>query len=219
MAIDNFFQRKKDILSKLDKSAKKSWDKKILNLCNKINKSNNYYTTSSCSGRIVLMIDSEKKGEGLFIWVSHDLINLKELNEVLEEIKLHSQVREINKNQLNKKNKLKKLDLINFKSIPRRGQLIKFKQEPCILHVACKNLEAAQKLLNKAKSAGWKKSGIIASGKRFFCEFNSTEKLEFLIMNKSKILVNKDFFKLTIKKSNENLKKSWMKIKRLEKVF
>ncbi len=59
--IDRFQQRKKDILSKRDKSYKGNWDKHIKNLCDKINLSRNYCTTSSCSGRVVLMIDQEKK--------------------------------------------------------------------------------------------------------------------------------------------------------------
>ena len=154
---DDFLQRKKEVLSKLDKSSKKSWDKRIVGLCDKINTKKNYYTTSSCSGRVVLMLDSEKKSKDLFIWVSHDLIDFEEIKEVLKEIKLHSQAREINKIQLNNNHKLKSLKLINFKSIPRRWQIIKFKSEPCILHVACEKLEDAQNLLNKAKLAGWKK--------------------------------------------------------------
>ncbi|MFA6974207.1 MAG: hypothetical protein WC238_05760 [Parcubacteria group bacterium] len=38
MINDNFQRRKQDTLSKLDKSSKKSWDKKIISLCEKINK-------------------------------------------------------------------------------------------------------------------------------------------------------------------------------------
>lgn len=214
MPQDNFLQRKRDILSKSDKSSKKIWDKKIVSLCEKINKKKNYYTTSSCAGRVVLIKDSEKKAEGLFIWVSHGLINFRELKTKLNEIKLHSQAREIKDKQLNKN-----FGLINFKSIPLGGQIIKFKSEPCILHVACKNLEDAQELLDKAKLAGWKKSGIIASGKRFVCELNSTEKLEFPIIDKGRILVDDNFLRLIVKKSNENLKASWLKIKRLKKLL
>jgi len=184
MPTNMFLKRKKDTLSKLDKSSKGGWDKKIVKLCGNINKKEDYYTTSSCSGRVVIMIDQEKKAKNLFIKIYHDLINLKKLKNDLDKI--------------------------------TKRDLIKFKQEPCILHVACKDLEDAQKLLTKAKLAGWKKSGIIASGKRFVVEMNATEKLEFLIMNKGKLLVNNEFLELIVKKCNENLKKSWGKIKKLE---
>ena len=83
MPQDNFAKRKLDVLLKTDKSHKGKWDKKILNLCKKINKLENYYTTSSCSGRIVLMIDNEKKQENLFIKVYHDLTSFKQLKKDL----------------------------------------------------------------------------------------------------------------------------------------
>ena len=143
-----------------------------------------YYTTSSCSGRIVLMLDKDKKTKDLFIRIYHDLISFEKLKE--------------NLNEINKKG------------------LIKFKQEPCILHLACRGLNDAQELLDKAKLCGWKKSGIIASKSRFVVELNSTEKLEFPIIKNSKILVDDGFLKIVVKKSNENLKKSWRKIERLK---
>lgn len=83
---NNFLQRKNDVLAKLDKSSKQSWDKKIVALCNKINESEKYYTTSSCAGRIVLMKDEDKKGSGLFVKVWHDKIDFEELKNELGNI-------------------------------------------------------------------------------------------------------------------------------------
>jgi tRNA wybutosine-synthesizing protein 3 len=185
--MESFIQRKKDVLSKKDKSSIGSWDKKIKGLCEKINKKDNFYTTSSCSGRIVLMKDNEKKQQGLFLKVYHDLISFSEL----------------------------KKDLIDISYFG----IIKFKQEPCILHVACKSLEGAKFLMVKAKKAGWKKTSVISFSGRFIVELNSTERLEFLIMNKNKVLVDDDFLKLHVKKANENLKKTWKKISELKKLI
>lgn len=187
MPKNNFNQRKKDILSKSDKSSRGKWDEKIISLCEKINVLENYYTTSSCSGRVVIIIDQEKKAPDLFKFLSHGFI-----------------------------------DFENFgKDLPKKSLRLnlKFKQEPCILHVACKTLEDAQKLLNKAKLAGWKKSGIISTSGRIIVELNGTEKLEFPLIKAGKILVNNDFLKVVIEKSNENLKKSWKKIKRLKELI
>ncbi len=181
--MDNFQQRKEDILKKADKSSKKSWDKKIKKLCDKINKLDNYYTTSSCSGRLVVMLDKKQKESGLFLNVYHDLIKFKKF-----------------------KNNLDKLGVI---------ELVKFKQEPPILHVHCKTLKDAQILLRKAQLAGWKKSGIISSGKRFILEMSGTDRLEFLLMNKGRILVTNPYLELVIKRCNENLKSGWEKIKKL----
>lgn len=186
MGSDLFLKRKKDILEKLDKSSIGNWDKMIISLCNKINKSKDYYTTSSCAGRILLMIDKDKKGPGVFLWVSHNLIKLKELKSALNSV--------------------------NFTGF------VKFKQEPAIMHVACRSLQSAQTLIDKAKFVGWKRSGIIASGKRFVVELMGTEKLEFLIMNGGRVLVDDFYLELVVKKSNENLLKTWKKIEGLKKL-
>jgi len=183
--VNSFEKQKQSCLSKTDKSFKKSWDKKIRGLCEKINKLDKYHTTSSCAGRIVIIKDKEKKQPGLFEYVTHDLINLKKLKNALKGV--------------------------NF------GEFVKFKQEPVLLHVACKDLKSAQFLVDKAKLAGWKRSGIIATSKRFIVELMSTEKLEFLIMNKNRLLVNNSYLEIVVKRSNENLKKTWKKIKRLSK--
>ena len=183
--MNSFQQRKKDILKKSDKSSKQSWDKKIKKLCDKINKLDNYYTTSSCSGRVVVMLDKKQKEAGLFIHVYHDLINFDKLKKDLEKIS--------------------------------HNKLIKFKQEPPILHVHCKTLKDAQILLRKAQLAGWKKSGIISSGKRFILEMNGTERLEFLLMNQGVILVDEAYLELIVKRCNENLKSGWKKIEKLRK--
>ena len=184
--MDLFEKRKKDILSKLDKSSVGKWDEKIKELCDKINSLENYYTTSSCSGRIILMIDQDRKAENLFVFVSHDKFSFGKLNG------------EIN------------LALKNNKKI-------KFKFEPCILHISCKTLEDAEKIYEKAKLAGWKKSGIIGTRNGFTVELNSTEKLEFPVIQNKKILVNEEFLKIVIEVANKKLEKSWEKIEKLKK--
>ena len=183
----NFLQRKNDVLKKLDKSSKQSWDKKIIELCNKINNSEKYYTTSSCAGRIVLMVDQDKKGEGLFLKIYHDKINLGELRK----------------------------ELIGFQ---KKG-ITKFKLESPILHIACKDLESASELLECAKYIGFKRSGINSISRTILLELNSTEKLEFPIIENGKILVIDEFLEIIVKKSNFLLEKGWAKIEKLEKFF
>ena len=183
---DRFNQRKKDVLSKADKSHKQSWDGKITPLCNKINREKNYYTTSSCSGRIILMIEQEKKAENLFIAVYHDKITLE---------------------------KLKKDLMVALK----QNQNIKFKLEPCILHVSCRSLEDAEKLIEKAKLAGWKKAGIIGTRNSFSVELNGSDRLEFPIIQNGRILVDDEFLKIVAEQANKKLEKSWTKIGKMEK--
>lgn len=188
MSRDFFIQRKKAILSKIDKSSKQDWDKKILSICNKINSLENYYTTSSCSGRVVLMIYQEKKQKDLFCKVYHELISIGVLEKDLKEI-------------------CKKY----------KNKSIKFKLDSPILHIACRDMKSAKSLYEKAKIAGWKRIGLIAWEKRIVLEIICTGKLEFPIIGKGKILVNENFLKIIVKQSNSKLKNSWEKIKKLEK--
>lgn len=86
MLKDRFLQRKEAVLSKIDKSSIGKWDYKIQKLCDKINKNSDFYTTSSCSGRIVLIINQEKKTNNLFLKVWHDKISFNELKNALNDI-------------------------------------------------------------------------------------------------------------------------------------
>jgi len=186
MPIDMFLRRKKDILKKEDKSFKGDVDEKIRNLCDKINSLADCYTTSSCSGRVVLMIDEDEKKKGLMLKLYHDLISFSELKKDLNEI-------------------------------IKTGKNIRFKMEPCALHVACKNFEDAQKICERARFVGWRRTGIISSERRFVIEMNSTEKMDFPITKMGKILVDDNFLKIIVEDANKKLKKCWEKIEKLEK--
>jgi tRNA wybutosine-synthesizing protein 3 len=187
MPRDRFLQRKKAVLSKLDKSSIGGWDNKIKKLCDKINSLSDFYTTSSCSGRIILMIEQEKKGEDLFLKTWHEKISFKELKNVLNEI-------------IYKK------------------ELIKFKLEPPIIHIACRDLKKATEMLEKAKYLGFKRSSILTCDRNIIIELNSSDRLEFPIIKNKKILVNDEFLKLIMNISNEKLARGWKKIKKMEKI-
>ncbi|MBW2998909.1 hypothetical protein KY321_05195 [Candidatus Woesearchaeota archaeon] len=79
-----FESNKKSTLEKNDKSSIGGIDKPIRDLCEIINKKDNYYTTSSCSGRIVLR-DGFKKTTSKWLFVSHNLIKLEEIKTFLSE--------------------------------------------------------------------------------------------------------------------------------------
>jgi tRNA wybutosine-synthesizing protein 3 len=86
----SFSSDKHTFLEKEDKSVKGSIDGHIKDLCDLINSMDNYYTTSSCSGRIVIirMPQSGKRREAEWLFVSHDeagFYNLKNELSVLPE--------------------------------------------------------------------------------------------------------------------------------------
>ena len=86
-----FSRRKQDCLKKDDKSSIGEWDEPILALCRKINRLDNYYTLSSCSGRIVLVKNLDKKQPGMFVFRSHARV---ELNELLDALKKAEKTKE-----------------------------------------------------------------------------------------------------------------------------
>ena len=185
----NFENSKRQQLAMKDNSSIGKWDEKIASLCEKINKKNDYYTTSSCAGRVVLIKQAEKKQPDLFLFRSHEKISLTILKKELEKAKT------------NKKD------------------MVYFRQEQCILHVACSSLEKAQELLDKAKLVGWKNSGIMASSKRIVLEMRSTEHIELPIILKGKLLVSDDYLQVLVKEANKKLEKTWKKIENLEKII
>ncbi len=76
----DFDHDKRMALTKKDKSRKGTVDKEIRALCDLINSKENYYTTSSCSGRILLLgfSESRKKHETRFLYSTHDTADAKE---------------------------------------------------------------------------------------------------------------------------------------------
>lgn len=180
----NFSSTKKDILNKKDKSNIGHIDNYILALCKKINSNSNYFTTSSCSGRITLVVDEDKKSKDVFLFRNHDEVNFNQLKEHI----------------LDSSKKVKK-------------GLIYFKQEPCFIVISCKSKEKQWSIFNEARNNGWKKSGILSINKKFLVELMSSERIEFPVIKDGKILVDDEFLKIVLDKANNNLEKGWKKIK------
>jgi tRNA wybutosine-synthesizing protein 3 len=148
----------------------------------------NYFTNSSCSGRIILIIDQEKKDKGLFKFMTHEKTTFEELKKEIEKI---------------------------LKSNEKRN--IKLKTEPPIIHVTCLELKDAKKLKVLANLAGFKKTGLISFDKRIILEISSGEKIELPIIREGKLLIEENFLKVLVEESNKKLEASWKKIKKLEK--
>ena len=85
----NFANEKKQALLKImdgDKSKKGSVDEEIRELIDLINQNDDYYTTSSCAGRIMLLSygSSGKKHDVDWILSSHSLVDFNMIKESLD---------------------------------------------------------------------------------------------------------------------------------------
>ena len=186
----NFESTKKDILGKEDKSNVGGIDKPIIGLCDLINESEDYFTTSSCSGRITLIDDQEKKAPGVFLFRSHESVEFDELkNGIVEASKKVSE------------------------------GLVFFKQEPCLVVVSCKDSKKQWELFSEARNNGWKKSGILSVDRKLLVELMSSENISFPVIKDGEILVSDEMLKIVLEKANKNLEKGWDKIDRLKKLF
>ena len=182
-----FQNQKKTFLKKLDKSKKGEIDKEILPLINKINKSKDYYSTSSCSGRIVLLSKKPGKKKGSkWLLAAHKKTNLKQIKKAL-------------------------------KSLPKLDVYFRF--EPLILHIAAESIEHAQRIVNLARSLGFKRTGIQSTKNRIIVEIASTEILNTIIAKNSKLLVDNNYLKILIQEANKKLEINKEKIKEFYRKF
>ncbi len=129
----DFEDRKKRVLLRADKSMKGSIDFHIKKLIDLINSSDNYYTTSSCSGRIHVMFRHSMK--------KHDIISLFHSHEKADTAEILSSIK-------------------SFKSdVPG---MIFFRFEPMIIHVGCRSLDYAEMFYALSRKAGFLRPGIIS---------------------------------------------------------
>ena len=212
-----FAKEKKDFLRKKDKSKKGSIDKDINPLVNEINSKDDYYTTSSCAGRIVLLeMKSRKKNECNWIFTKHDKVKFDEINNALNGYSINDNSNGA-KNNSEKFNKLKSnVKIKNPKNI--KNYEIWLKQQPLILHVACRNMEAAKKFLDMARRL-FKKAGIIGlTERRITVEIIGSEHLETIVKDKN-FAVDGEYLKELVKYANRNFGENKNKTDKFSKLI
>lgn len=181
---------KRNILSKKDKSKKGTIDKPIIEMINFLNSLDDYYTTSSCSGRILILKipASKRKDKVEWLLTKHSPVNIEEVKDALK----------------------------RFTNNYNKGDELWFKQEPLIIHIAARSIEKAERLLDIAKLSGFKKSGVIALSRRFVVEIEGTDFLSTIIGINGKILVNDEYMESLIGIGNKKLLNN---LKRKDKLF
>lgn len=188
--MDFDLQKKKCIakIYKPDNSKKGSVDVQISSLLDKINELDDYYTTSSCAGRITLFVESKngKKCRSDWLLVSHEPVLFENVKSAL-------------------------------KKLPDRK--VWFRLESSILHVCCRDLDDARKMLGFAKIAGFKHAGIMDFGSRIMLEIISTDRIDTPIAFEKKLFMSDDYLRFLIELANSKLKRTREKIKKLESLI
>ena len=187
----DFNLQKKLCLEKLykpDNSRKGTVDKAIIPLIEYINSLDNYYTTSSCSGRIQLLTEADSKHDVKWLLSTHSKTTYAKIDKILssKNLKKYSKDR------------------------------VWLRQENLILHVACRTIDDANRLLKITRDVGLRRGGIIADSKIIIVEICSTEKISIPVADKGKLIVSSEYIKLILKIVNQKFSKGQSRLKRLE---
>ncbi|KAG8235510.1 hypothetical protein J437_LFUL015744 [Ladona fulva] len=194
MSREDFANQKKQILCASDLSKKGSIDLPIQSLVEYLNNIDEYVTTSSCSGRIIVFCEDKVEGhlkKGCkWLYTSHDVVE----DGIL----------------------ISKLD-------PTEGNII-LKFEPFILHVQCYNLDAAKLMLTCALESGFKNSGLVVGKHgKVVLAVRSCLSLEVPLSNEGSLLVSEEYLKYLVTIANdkltENLKRTEKFHQRVRELF
>jgi tRNA wybutosine-synthesizing protein 3 len=191
MAESRFEMIKKHNWDEFEKAiAEGKADKRIIPLCSFINSLPDFFSSSSCAGRIMLLKTDAKetKREAAFHAKWHRTVKLHELASEID----------------------KKVD----------APELWLKQEPFILHLGTNSLANANKLLQSCRLAGVKRAGImVAEEEKFIVELIGTQNLSMPVKFKEKVLVGKKFLGQVLEKANAKLKRNYALLKKFEKIL
>ena len=191
-----FNKEKSDFLKKKDTSKKGCVDKDIKEIINIINSRKDHYTTSSCAGGVVLLeMKSKRKNESNWLFVKHNKIKFNEIKNSL------SQYNKNNKKILELPLKAGNKEETSFESCAKNQ--VWLKQEPLILHVRCRDLKSAKKLLDASRKI-FKRAGIISlSNEKIVVEIIGSEKIDAIIAD-GDFAADEKYLKNLIKYANRN---------------
>ncbi|KAM8930145.1 tRNA wybutosine-synthesizing protein 3 homolog [Pelodytes ibericus] len=171
---------------KEDVSKKGSVDQHIADTVRVINLRDYYFTTSSCSGRIILLEENSdvsvaQKQNCSWLFVTHEICSPEQVLAALQ------------------------------KSVG--NAVLKF--EPLVLHIQCRQLEDAQLLHKVAIDSGFRNSGITVGKKgKMIMAVRSTHCLEVPLSHGGKCLVSSEYVAYVVETANQKMEENFRRISR-----
>ncbi|CAJ1087359.1 tRNA wybutosine-synthesizing protein 3 homolog [Xyrichtys novacula] len=182
---------KQQCLGKVDLSRKSCVDEDIEHVVFLLNSCEEYFTTSSCSGRLTLIdgvTDScgVQKQNCVWLFVSHQ--------------------------------KCKPEDLMCGLARSRADAVLKF--EPFVLHVQCRQLKDAQLLHSVAVNSGFRNSGLTVSKTgKILMAVRSTHGMEVPLTNNGILMVDHEYIHFLTKIANQKMEENLRRIQRFHQNF
>uniref|UniRef100_A0A8C5QZK1 tRNA wybutosine-synthesizing protein 3 homolog n=1 Tax=Leptobrachium leishanense TaxID=445787 RepID=A0A8C5QZK1_9ANUR len=183
---DLFSRWKLQVSRRVDLSKKGNVDPDIVETVRFINLRDSYFTTSSCSGRIILLDESPdastiQKQNCSWLYVTHQLCEAGDVVEALQKA--------------------------------TGNAVLKF--EPFVLHVQCRTLPDAQLLHSVAINSGFRNSGITMGKKgKIIMAVRSTHCLEVPLSFKGKCLVSNEYIEHVVQTANQKMEENFRRISR-----
>lgn len=188
--LKQFELAKQQCLSREDLSRKGTIDEPIRCLVELLNSSRSYYTTSTCSGRILLIEKPHdnpaiKKG-GNFVLNSHQEVQFDAFHDLIRE----------------------------FAARSNDDTCLWLKFEPFIMHVQCIDLEKARSLVGLAIQSGRRNSGITIGRKesKFLVAVRSTSSMEVPLHCGSKFTLDVNYLRFLNEECNRRLRENLVKL-------
>lgn len=181
-----FSHWKKQSLNKLDLSKKGSVDEDIEHVVSLLNSCEEYFTTSSCSGRILLIDGAPEssrvqKQNCVWLFVSHQKCTSDDLTSALAR--------------------------------SSGDAVLKF--EPFVLHVQCRRLDDAQLMHSVAINSGFRNSGLTVSKTgKIITAVRSTHGLEVPLSHEGKLLVEHEYIHFLTQIANQKMEENLRRIHR-----
>jgi tRNA wybutosine-synthesizing protein 3 len=160
-------------------------DLRIIDTLNILNSKGNYYTTSSCAGRIILIELEEIGGkkESNFIYKSHEKVDYKDIWRIINEYSGDK-------------------------------MLFLIVNSP-IIHVVCRDIGSAKKLIGISKDSGFKYSSIFSIEGKIIVEIRSTEKMDVPVVKDCKVYPSEEYIMMLVGIGNQLIDRIKNKIERL----
>lgn len=106
-----------------------------------------------------------------------------------------------------------------LEALKQEKGFIWFKVDPLILHISCKDVETAKKVLKSKNKAGIKRGGVFhMAPERVQIEVEGTQKMESPVKKKD-MLVGKDYIELLVNEANKKFERNEEQWNRFEKAW
>ncbi len=189
-----------------DKSKKGFLDFEVKELVTAINQLDQFYTTSSCAGRIILFrAVTSKKCDNQWIYVSHKKVQKKQLISLIQSSFDQNENSFVHDENTFAENKGIRVSGKGARDEGADRGVVWLRYEPLILHVCAASVEDAEQFLDLARQVGFKRGGITSAKKRVMMEIAGVDRLDVPLAFDQQLFADEKYLGFLIDEANKKL--------------